>query len=631
MTSSLGPAPGARPSSGGFLRRHLLAGSPAVSREWVIQIALLWFAGTIALAVTTWACFSLHVDLSTAGFALLFDVVVLSLFDSFLSSIFFSGLAAASLNYYFTAPIFSLQVLRPEDVLALVTFLITSIAITALVRRARRLGNAQREQAQLLDLTSDSIFVRNEDDTIRYWNNAAENLYGWTRAEAIGQSTHLLLKTVFPAPLETINKTLIQTGHWEGELTHTKRNGSQVAVDSRWSLQTDQNGTPIGTLETNTDITRRKVAEDTLRRSQAEYLAEAQKLSLTGSFGWNLATSVVFWSEQTFRIFEYDPATPVSIALVLERVHPDDSDAFRQALDKAAHAGGKLDTEIRLRMPDATIKHLHVVGHLMTDKPNSSQFVGAVMDVTASRQAEDRVRATEAELMSVSRLVVLGEFSASVAHEVGQPLAAIVTSAEAGLLWLDREAAEPDEVRSCLRGVVIHGKRASAIVQRIRTMTTGAAPQQAALLLGEVIDEVVVLLRRDIMHFGAVVRVDLEPHLPPVLADRIQLQQVMINLLMNGMQALSGAHDRSRELLIEARRSADDRIVVALQDSGAGIRPEHLDHLFDAFFTTKPNGMGMGLSICRSIIESHGGRVWASNNAGYGATFHFSLPAARMP
>ncbi|MFD1557332.1 ATP-binding protein [Paraburkholderia silviterrae] len=605
-------------------RRH-------ITRMQFVYTALVWIAGSFALAGTTWVCFQSHVDISTASLILRLVVVVLALFNSFFSSIFFAILGATLLDYFFTKPLFHLNVYRREDVIALLTFTITTLVVSALIRYIRLLGNVQREQARLLDLTNDNIFVRDDGDIIRYWNHAAESLYGWKRSEAIGRHAHTLLATVFPCSLEEINRVLIHTGHWEGELVHTTRDGAKLVLASRWSVQIDANGKLCAILESNTDITRRKQAEEALRRSEAEFLAEAQRLSQTGSFAWNTQTSAVSWSAQTFRIFEYDATVSPSIELFFARLHPEDATSARFAFATAVAAKRHLDLDTRLLMPDGAIKHVHVVAHALEAAPAGVQYIGAVMDVSAARRAEEQIRSTQAELERISRATVLGVLSASIAHEVGQPLAAIMTFGQTAQRWIVREPPELDEVHGCLDGVIASAMRASSIVQRVRDMTSRTTAQRELLNLDDVVDEMAPLLSWEISRHGIELQFKLAQNLPPILANRIQLQQVLMNLLVNAMQAMSGSAGGQRGILVESRLDESGHVTVAVRDSGPGIREEDAQRLFEAFYTTKSTGMGMGLSICRSIVVSHCGRIWAANNADCGATFSFSLPPARKP
>ena len=573
-------------------------------------LVMLWISGCIALGAATWACFALQCGMATTSFIYLILIVLLSFLDSCVSSTIFSVFSAACLNYFFMEPLFSFRVAHTRDLLALATFLITSQAITALVRHTRRLGEAHREQARLLDLTHDTILVTDMNRVISYWNRGAEELYGWKREEAVGTVSHQLLKTIFPVALDDINEQLSRTGRWEGELVHTKRDGSKVVVASRWSLQRSESGRPLATLVTNNDISERRRAEDELRRSQAEYLAEAQRLSRTGCFGWRVSNGELFWSDQSFRILGCDPGTTPSLEMVLQRTHPDDIARVKQLLEQAAASGRDFDFQHRLLMPDGSIKHLHVVAHAVIDEQGSHKFVGAIQDITAASLADEQLREAQTELARMSRVTALGELSASIAHEVNQPLAAIATSGEACLRWMGHTTQRPDEVRACVQNMMANVKRAAEIVRRIRTLTKRDTPQKTRLGLNEVVSEVASLVQHQVLTHRVTLRVKLATGLPWLVADRIELQQVILNLVINGIQAIDETHDELRELLIETRQDEDGWVVVAVQDSGPGIKAENVSRLFDPFFTTKSDGTGMGLPICRSIIEAHGGRVW---------------------
>jgi PAS domain S-box-containing protein len=260
-------------------------------------------------------------------------------------------------------------------------------------------------------------------------------------------------------------------------------------------------------------------------------------------------------------------------------------------------------------------------------------YRGVSADITAAvraDQVEEALRKVQAELAHVTRVTTLGELTASIAHEVNQPLAAIVANGDACLRWLNRDVPELDEVRGAVAGMINDGNRAADVIRRVRALAKKTDTLKAPLPINEVIDEVIQLLQREVLSHRASARLELASELPLVLVDRIQLQQVIINLVMNGMEAMAPVTDRPRELKILSRRDAD-QVLVAVQDSGVGIDPGEVDRLFNAFFTTKPAGMGMGLSICRSIIEAHGGKLWASRNVGAGATFQFTLPAYREP
>jgi PAS domain S-box-containing protein len=577
-----------------------------------------------------WLCLTFNLRVATTGFCMLIVIVLLSLLDSFISSAIFSVVGGLLLNIYFTPPIFSLAIDKPQDILPIAAFFITSIAITSLVRRIKTSERLQREQARLLDLTHDTVFVRDRQDVITYWNHAAEELYGWSKDEAVGKVVDSLLKTIFLEPREEIQRILSRDGYWEGDLVHTKRDGSAVIVASRWTLQHDSRGQPCATLETNNDITQRRQAEELVRKSQALYLAEAQQLSHTGSFGWNIVTAELFWSEEAFRIFECDPAREPTLETVLERVHPDDVHIFERMLSQVSGTANDFDIEHRLLFPDGRVKHLHVVAHASDAMGAGRQFIGAVMDVTDARETETQLRQTQIELARASRISALGELSASIAHEVGQPLAAIITSGEACLRWLHRNPPNLEEIEGCLTQMTSEGTRAAEIVQRVRRLMKGAPPEHAPVEINGLVDEVVALTKGEMETHACCLVLHLAPQMPVVLGDRVQLQQVLINIIINGLQSMAATPGR-HQLTVSSSTDGDNNVVLAVRDSGPGISAVNLPRLFDAFFTTRTTGMGMGLAICNSIIEAHDGQILASNNADGGATFSVILPTAKAP
>ena len=334
-----------------------------------------------------------------------------------------------------------------------------------------------REQASLLGVTHDAIFVRDANNIITYWNRGAEELYGWSGAEAIGRTPPDLLKTIFPVALENITSILLRTGRWEGELVHTKRDGKQVTVASRWSLQRGKQGLPVAILETNNDVTERKRAEDALRKSE-EYLAEAQRLSLTGSFGWDIATNKLVWSHETYRIFQLDPAAEPSVDFVVQRTHPADVALVLTLIKRATRDGKDWGLEHRLLMPDGSIKFVNVVAHATRDASGNIEFVGAIMDVTAARRAEVALQQAQSNLAHVNRVTTIGEMTASISHEVSQPIAAIVTNAGAGLRWLSAHPSDLEETKLALSRICKDGKRASEIITRDpRPLQESAASQ----------------------------------------------------------------------------------------------------------------------------------------------------------
>jgi PAS domain S-box-containing protein len=367
------------------------------------------------------------------------------------------------------------------------------------VTESKRAEETLREQANLLNLTHDAIFVRDIDGVITYWNRGAEELYGWTAAQAAAKIARELLKTVFPIPRERIMAELLSSGRWEGELARTKKDGTQVVVASRWSLRRDARGTPVAALETDNDITERKRAEE-------------------------------------------------------ER---------------------------------------------------------------------ERLRRLEEDLARINRVSMMGELAASLGHEINQPIAAAALNAGACLRWLQRQPPEIEEARQRVSRIVNDVDRAAGIIERNQSLYRRGTPQRELIDLNEIIRQMVVLLHDAANRHSVSIRTDLDAALPTTTADRVQLQQVLMNLMLNGIEAMK---DESGELSITSKRTEDGQLLIAVSDSGIGLAGEEPERIFEAFFTTKPQGTGMGLSISRRIIESHGGRLWASPNTGRGATFQFTLP-----
>jgi PAS domain S-box-containing protein len=372
-------------------------------------------------------------------------------------------------------------------------------------------------------------------------------------------------------------------------------------------------------------------AQEGLRRSEA-YLAEAQKLSHTGSFGWDVSSGKIYWSQETFRIFEYDPGTEPVLELILDRTHPEDRARVRQLIDRVSVERKDFDFEHRLLMPNGFVKYLRVVGRPSKTESFSFEFVGAVTDITERKLAEEELRQKEVslreaqtELAHVSRVTTMGELAASVAHEVSQPLAGIVTNANAGLRWLQGELPNLSEAREAIRRIIRDANRTSDVVTQMRALFKKAYAAKERLDINEAIKEIVILTQSEMRRNKVTLRMELAADLPSLIGDRVQLQQVVMNLILNAIEAMSTVEGRERDLVISTHRGESHEIRVAVRDSGIGLDPLSAERIFDAFHTTKPGGLGMGLSISRSIVESHGGRLWAVSNDGPGATFQFVL------
>jgi len=367
-----------------------------------------------------------------------------------------------------------------------------------------------------------------------------------------------------------------------------------------------------------------EVQEEKLQQSEA-YLSEAQRLSHTGSLGWRVSAGEIIWSEESFRIFQYDRTTKPTVELILQRVHPEDMAQVKQTIERAARDGRDFNHEYRLVMPNGSVKYVHVVAHGLRGESGSIEFVGAVMDVTGRKRAEEALRQAQADLAHVSRVTTMGELTASLAHEVNQPIAAAVTNANTCLRWLTRDQPDLEEARAAALRIVKDGTRAAEIISRIRLLFKKGTPQRELVDVNDIIREMIVLLRGEATRYNISIRTALATDLPVVMGDRVQLQQVMMNLIINSIEAMKSV-DGNREVAIQSQHEKDGHILVSVSDTGVGLPSQESNQIFNAFFTTKPDGTGMGLSISRSIIESHGGRLWAAGNNPRGAYFHFTLP-----
>lgn len=363
-------------------------------------------------------------------------------------------------------------------------------------------------------------------------------------------------------------------------------------------------------------------------RQKDAYLAEAQRLSHTGSFGWDVSSGEIVWSNETFRIFDFDPTVKPTIDAVMSRVHPDDVDAVAQFVERVPRDGKDWEIQHRLLMPDRSVKYLHVVGHVVRNSPPDISFVGAVMDVTATKKAESAAHQAHAELAHASRMTTLGELSAAIAHEVNQPLTSIATNASACVRWLAKNPPELEEARSAVERIHSSTHQASDVIRSIRAMAVKSSPQMVELDFNQVIATILALMRTELYRQNVSLETDFPGTIMPVKGDRVLLQQVLLNLVRNGIEAMSEVHDRQRLLRVCARDGEDRNVLISVEDTGIGLDPEMIDRIFDPLFTTKRDGMGMGLRICQSIVESHGGKLSAARRQPHGSIFSFSLPSA---
>jgi PAS domain S-box-containing protein len=493
------------------------------------------------------------------------------------------------------------------------------------------LKSSEARKAAILNSALDCIVTIDHEGYITEFNPAAERTFGHRRDDVMGKQ---LADVIIPPSLQEKHRRgfarYLSTGeeHLLGrrvEMAALRADGSEFPAELAITrIPVDGPAAFTGYLR---DITERKQAEEELRRSEA-FLAEGQRLSRTGSFSWRVAANEITWSEELYRIFEFDPGASVTLELIGTRVHPDDIPLLQDMIDRARGAGSDFEYEHRLLMPDQSVKYVHMVGHGFRDHDGRLEYIGAAQDVTQHRLSEEALSKARSELAHMARVTTLGTLTASIAHEVNQPLSGIITNASTCMRMLAADPPNVDGARETARRTIRDGNRASDVITRLRALFGKEGAATESVDLNEAIREVMALSLSELRRSRVVLRTELADDLPPVSGDRVQLQQVILNLLLNASDAMSGIDDRPRLLLIRSERDESDHVRLTVQDAGVGFEPEAMDSVFEAFYTTKSSGMGIGLSVSRSIIESHNGRIWASLNDGPGATFCFSIPRA---
>ena len=378
---------------------------------------------------------------------------------------------------------------------------------------------------------------------------------------------------------------------------------------------------------TTMDVTAQELLTQQLRREQA-YLAEAQSLAHIGSWVCNLATREIFHSsDENARLYGFDPSrSPLPFDLFYNTILPEDEQIIRAKLEHAISTGADYDVEFRIRRADGDIRCLRGIGH-HNPSQETGEYFGITMDVTEQKRAEEereRLRQLEADLAHINRVNMMGELAAALAHEIKQPIAASITSANACLRWLGHNPPDLERARAAAARIEREGNRAADIINSLRSFyKTGTPGERRIVDVKDTIEEMRVLLRTEAARYSVSIHTGLQPDIPNIRADRVQLQQVLMNLMLNAIEAMK---DTGGELTVRSRVNSEGHLAVSVSDTGVGLPAESADRIFEPFHTTKPQGTGMGLTIARSIVESYGGRLWATANQEAGTTFHFTLP-----
>jgi PAS domain S-box-containing protein len=495
--------------------------------------------------------------------------------------------------------------------------------------RARQVGEEFR---RAFDMIPALAWRASSTGAIEMANKQWHDYTGIVPEDALGKTW---MRAFHPDDLETVSRKwrhLVKFGVSEEFEARMRRiDGNFRSFLVRVTPNHDQDGNLVNWYGTHTDVDDLKRAQDLLRKSEAD-LAEGQRISHTGSWTWSSDTDRILWSEECARIFGFGPhERNVPYTALLERIHPEDRSLVGAQHEKAMLAGGDYSMEHRIILSDRSIKTVLSQGRLVRNAGNQViEYVGTIMDITEQKKNEMQMREAHAALSRVTRLTALGELTTSIAHEVNQPLMAIVTNAAACSQWLTDARLNIEEARLAVKRIIRDGQRAGDVIGGIRALAKKAPTQLSAVDLNAAIIEVLALTRNELDRHSVLAETDLAPLTTPVLGDRVLLQQVILNLIMNGIEAIDATTRQSRLITLRSRQGDPGYMWVTIADTGIGLEQTGTEKIFESFFTTKPDGIGMGLSICRSIVESHRGRLWASAGSPHGSEFHFTLPSYKV-
>jgi PAS domain S-box-containing protein len=502
----------------------------------------------------------------------------------------------------------------------------TSLDIEDRKRAEEALRSSERNLRLTINAIPIYIQVLRADGSVLYVNPAVLDYFGITMDEV--QRDDYRTRFFHPEDVERLRdkrrEALQRPVPFENEQRVLGKDGVYRWFLIRYNPLLDEQGKIDRWYAAAIDIDDRKRAEAQVEQSYLR-LAEAQRLSKTGSFITDLLADQHDWSEEAFRIFEFDPKTKVSVQGIREMVHPEDLPTFDAVLAWGM-TGTDVDFLFRIVTSRGAVKHIRGMARVMVQDTDRPLFIGAFQDITESKVAEAALDKARSELAHVARITSLNALTASIAHEINQPLASLITNASVCLRRLDADPPNVAGARETALRTIRDGNRASDVITRLRALFSKKEFTLEPLDLNEITREVVAVSLSDLQRNSVVLRSEFAEDLSPVFGDRVQLQQVTLNLLRNASDAMAGVDDRPRHLFIRTQREGDDFVRLSVQDAGCGVNPQDFERLFDAFYTTKSGGMGIGLSVSRSIIERHQGRLWAEQNDGPGMTFCFCVP-----
>jgi PAS domain S-box-containing protein len=521
---------------------------------------------------------------------------------------------------------------RDQEIIEQITYLAGVAIERTLTQEKLQQSEAYLAEAQRLSHTG-TFAIDGATRSTLYWSEEMFRLFGLDSQQGL-PTWEQWLQRVHRKDRDKVrlagDTTFLRRVDCDVEFRILNRDGTVKYVHGISHPVLSPAGELVQVVGTMIDITERRCAEEALSRSES-YLEQAQRLAHIGSWAWQIPEmKALYFSAEWYRIYDFDPGQGMPAwEQLIQRIHPEDRPLWQATVERAIAEQSAYDLEIRIVPPHAPIRFIRGIGRpVVSPSGEVVQFVGVTLDITSSKQAEqerERLRRLQAELAHINRVSTMGELTASLAHEIRQPIGAAVTNAEACVRLIHREHPDLHEAQEAALDMVRAARRAAEIIDRIRMLYQKGSPQLNVIEVNDLIGEMVVLLRNEANRRSVTMHTDLAEGLPAVMADRVQLQQALMNLMLNGIEAI---RDTSGELTVRSQLAEDGQLLISVTDTGEGLPPENIDKIFNAFFTTKHQGTGLGLAITRSIVESHGGHIWASANSGRGATFHFTLPCS---